>query len=812
MEGLLQDVRYASRMIARSPGITVVALVTIGIATGANATVFAFVSALLLRPAPAVKDPGSLVSVYTSDFSSGPYGTSSYPDYESIKADARAFADLAAEQDASGVVTWQNVVERVPVSRVTGNYFDLLGVGAASGRLLSPTDVETSAPPVAVVGHRLWRRALGAKPDVVGSALNVNGESYTVVGIAAEGFGGLDLGQPTDVWVPLVETGASPTARDDRSLSIVGRLRPGEPVAAAQAQVTGIAAALAKAFPESNLGTLHAPAEPRPMLVLRHTRMPPEFRPAVRAIGAILMAAVGIVLMIACANVASLLVSRAISRDREMAVRLALGAGRTRLIRLLLTESVLLGLGGGACGLLLALWTSDILPSFFPAEQAALLDTSVDAGTIAFVGGLAICSSLVFGLAPAWHATGATTARSLRVGFGRTSDGRGAMRLRRALVAIQVAAAVVLLVCSALLAQSLVHALTADLGFGTREGVVATVEIPPSLPESTASLYYSAVLDRVRHMPGVQAAAFVRALPLTRSGRRRFRVQGYAAQPGEDMELVVNVVSDGYFDTMQIPVRAGRGFDARDRVGAPLVVVVNDILANRFFDGRAIGRTVTDSQGREMEIVGVVQAHKYITVQEPPVATVYYPLAQEPMAAMSLVARVDGNVRAMIDPIRRQMLEVNPQVPVFRTAALSTRLDEATASERLTATLVSVCGGMALLLASIGLYGVVAHGVLRRAREIGIRVALGAQPLDIVRLILAEGLGITIVGIVLGLGAAALAARALGSLTLLYGVRASDPATYLSVPVILLVVALIAALAPARRALRLDPNVVLRSE
>ena len=213
-----------------------------------------------------------------------------------------------------------------------------------------------------------------------------------------------------------------------------------------------------------------------------------------------------------------------------------------------------------------------------------------------------------------------------------------------------------------------------------------------------------------------------------------------------------------------------------------------------------------------MEIVGVVQAHKYITVQEPPVATVYYPLAQEPMAAMSLVARVDGNVRAMIDPIRRQMLDVNPQVPVFRTAALSTRLDEATASERLTATLVSVCGGMALLLASIGLYGVVAHGVLRRAREIGIRIALGAQPLDIVRLILAEGLGITIVGIVLGLGAAALAARVLGSLTLLYGVRASDPATYLSVPVILLVVALIAALAPARRALRLDPNVVLRSE
>jgi predicted permease len=721
-------------------------------------------------------------------------------------------SDLAAEQDASGVITWETGVDRVPISKVTGNYFRLLGVGRSAGRLLTDSDAQPASPPAAVVGYRFWRRVLAARTDVVGSTLNINGRAHTVVGITAQGFGGLSLGQPVDVWVPLVDAGASATARQDRSLDIIGRLRRGESLASAQAQVTGIAAALARAFPESNRGTLQAPHEPRPMLVLYHTRLPPEFRPAVRAIGAILMAAVGIVLVIACANVASLLVSRAISRDREMAVRLALGAGRRRLVRLLLTESVLLGIGGGLCGLLLALWTSDILPSFFPAEQAALLDTSVDSGTVAFVAALAICSSLLFGLAPAWHATGATTARSLRVGFGRSSDGRGAMRLRRALVSLQVAAAVVLLVCSALLAQSLIHALTADLGFGTREGVVATVEIPPSLPESTAVHYYGAVLERVRQMPGVKAAAFVRALPLTRAGRRMFRLEGYAAKPGEDMELVVNVVSDGYFDTMQIPLRAGRGFDARDRSGAQAVVIVNDILAKRFFDGRAIGRKMVDSRGRALEIVGIAQAHKYLTVQEPPVPTVYYPLAQEPTAGMSLVARVDGNVRGMIEPVRRQMLDINPQVPVFRTSALSTQLDEATASERLTATLVAVCGAMALLLASIGLYGIVAHGVLRRAREIGIRVALGAQPLDIVRLILAEGLGITIVGIVLGLGAAALAARALGSLTLLYGVGASDPVTYLSVPVILLVVALLAAFAPARRALRLDPNVVLRSE
>ena len=332
------------------------------------------------------------------------------------------------------------------------------------------------------------------------------------------------------------------------------------------------------------------------------------------------------------------------------------------------------------------------------------------------------------------------------------------------------------------------------------------------MPETEATSYYSGVLERVRQLPGVRAAGFVRALPLTRSSRRCFQIEGYEAKPGEDLELVINVVSEGYFEAMQIPLRAGRTFDTRDRTGAPAVIVVNDILANRFFAGHAVGRSVTDSRQRRLEIVGVVQAHKYMTVQEPPVPTVYYPLSQEPMERMSLVARVDGHPLGMIEPIRREMLAINSQVPVFRTTPLSTRIEEATTSERLTAALVTVCGGMALLLASIGVYGVVAHGVVRRSREIGIRVALGARPLHIVRLIMAEGLGITAIGVALGLAAGALAARTLGSLTLLYGVGASDPMTYLSVPLILLAVAGIAALPPVRRALRLDPNAVLRQE
>jgi predicted permease len=478
----------------------------------------------------------------------------------------------------------------------------------------------------------------------------------------------------------------------------------------------------------------------------------------------------------------------------------------------LLTESVVLGIGGGLCGLLLSLWSADALPSFFPAEQAQMLDTSVDVRTVLFIAGISLMSSLLFGLAPALHASGAVTALSLRSSMNRTSDSRGDTRLRRILVSSQVAVAVVLLVSSGLLVRSLVNALQADLGFGTRDGVVATAEVPDNIPTAQGIQYYSSVLEDVRGLSGVRGAAFVRTLPLSRSSRRGFKVDGYQPKPNEDMELVINVASDGYFETMQIPLRAGRTFDTRDRADSVPVVIVNDLLAARFFGGDAVGKQITDSGGRRLEIVGVVGSHKYLTVQEPPVATVFYPLAQEYRARMTLVARVDGAPLPMIEPIRRAMAAVDSRVPVFRTIALASHLDESIAADRLTTSLVAVCGGMALLLATLGVYGVIAYAVVRRSREIGIRIALGAQPLDVIRLILAEGLSVTGVGVVLGLFGAAAAARAVGSLMPLYDVHPNDPLTYFLVPVLLAAVACVAALAPARRAMRLDPNVVLRQE
>jgi predicted permease len=811
MEGFVRDLRFAGRVLVKSPGVTATALLTIGIATGANATVFGFVSALLLRPAPGITDPRSLVSVYTSDYSSGPYGDSSYPDYLSLKTDATTLTQVSAERSsAAGNLLVGDTAQRVAVSEVSGEYFEMLGVRPALGRLLTSSDISATAPPVVVVGHALWQQTLGGNEAVLGSSITVNGRSCTVVGIAAPAFEGLDLGNAVHAWVPLFAPQDSPGERGNRSLTIVARLRRGATLGEVDAQLSTIAARLAAAYPQTNRGTLQAPTEPRAIIPLHHSRLPPDVRPTVAAIGAVLMAAVALVLGMACANVAGLLVSRTIARDREMAVRLALGAGRSRLVRLLLAESLMLGIAGGLSGLLLSLWTSDVLPSFFPAEQARMLDTSVDAQTVAFIGALAVGASLLFGIFPAIQASRSVSGAALR-GSGQFSDGRGGTRLRRLLVGSQVAAAVILLVCSALLVRSLVNSLVADLGFGTRDGVVASVDAS-ELSDTQALQYYDEVLERVRALSGVQAAAWAQTLPLSRASRRRFTIAAYQPRPGEDMELVINVVSPGYFETMQIPVRAGRTFDWRDRAGGQGVVMVNDLFANRFFAGDALGGRLTDSFGHALEIVGVVQSHKYITVQEPAVATVYYPLAQAPIQGMRLIARVGGRPLAMIDPIRREMMNVNKRVTVFRTIPLANHLNEAVASDRLTASLVAVCGGIALLLATIGVYGVVAYAVARRSKEIGIRMALGARPLDVVRLILAEGFSVTGGGLALGLVGAAIAAQALGSLTPLYGVNALDPMTYAAVPAILVLVTLVAAGPPTRRALRLDPNVVLRQD
>ena len=812
MDSVFQDLRYALRVLAKAPAFTAITVLTMAIGTGANATVFSFVSALLLRPAPGVADSSSLIAIYTSDFSSGPYGDSSYPDYVSLETGTSAFAAMAAEHDdATGVVRVGDVIERVRISSVTGEYFDVLGLEARAGRLIGPSDATSDAAPVAVLGHSLWKRAFSAEPAILGSTLTVNARTYTVIGIAPERFDGLDIGRTTEMWTAFPPAPDTVEERGHRRFSILARLRPDATLAGAQAQVSAIAGRLAQSYPETNRGTLGAPNEPRPMVALEHTRLPPEFRGMVTTLGAILMSAVGLVLVIACANIASLLLSRATARDREMAMRLALGASRPRVIRQLLTESLLLGLAGGALGLLVSLWTADLLPSFFPADQAQMLDTTVDSTAILFIIGLSVVSSVLFGLAPALHAATPATSTALRSGSDRASDSRARTRMRRGLVAAQVALAVILLIGAALLTQSVMHGAAADPGFATHDALVASVELPDAefTPEQ-GLLYYQAARERIGQMRGVVLATFAQTLPTSLLPRRGFRPEGYQPQPGEGTEHHFNIVADGYFETLQIPVLAGRTFDTHDRAGGARVAIVNELLADRYFGGNAVGRRLTDSSDVVMEIIGVVRNTVDLTVQSPHVPVVYYPLAQSYARRMTLVARTAGDPLAMADAVRRELLVVNRNVPVFRTLSLSAHMAEASADSRLTAALVGACGAMALLLATIGVYGVIAYAVARRQREIGVRLALGARPWHIVHLVMSEGLVVTLAGIAMGLIGAALSSRALESL--LYGVTPSDPLTYLIVPAVLALVALVAACAPARRALRVEPNAVLRQE
>jgi predicted permease len=476
----------------------------------------------------------------------------------------------------------------------------------------------------------------------------------------------------------------------------------------------------------------------------------------------------------------------------------------------MLTESSILGAAGGGFGLLFALWTSDALPSFFPAEQARMLDARIDRQVLAFTAAVSVVSGVLLGLAPALQGVRSATADALRGDGGHATEGRFGTRSRVGLVVGQIAVASVLLIGAVLLIRSLDKALEADLGYATRDAILASVEMPRDRPAPAMLAFYDRALESVGALPGVESVAFARFVPVAGTSRRLFRMEGYTPRPGEDTELHDNVVSRDFFSTMQIRVSAGRTFGSADTKSGRPVVIVNDLLADRYFGGHAVGRRLRDGGGTELEIVGVVRASRRLSLQEPPKPVVFYPLEQVPAPRALLVARTAGDPAGLADPIRRTITEMDREVAVFRTVTLEAHLAEALATNRLTAALVGACGLMALVLALVGIYGIVAYSVARRTREIGVRVALGAQPRQIFRLIVSEGGKVVALGVIAGVIAAAAGMRLLGSM--LYAVSATDPVTFAAVPAALGVVALLAGCLPAWRALRLNPIVALRQE
>ncbi len=811
MDRVLQDFRYGSRSLLRSPVLSLVAVLTIGLGAGANATVFSFVDALLFKPVAGVEDASKLVAVYTSDFSSGRYGTSSYPDFMSVAEGATAFKALAAYADNPGaIVTINGATERINHAAVTANFFDVIGSRPAAGRYFAPFDAAPDAPPAVIVSYSLWTRMLGSSHAAIGTPMTFGGRTYTVIGVASPRFVGLDFNRARDIWTLLNPPSPAPEARGSRTINIIGRLQNGATLQDAQTEVTTIAARLAAAYPATNLGTLDQPDRPRPMTVAWHTRINPQFRSQVTMIAGVIVAASLLVLLTACANVGNLLLARGASRAREIAVRLAVGARRRDILRQLTFESLLLGVGGGVAGLLLALWTSDVLPSFFPPEQVALLDARVDLRVLTFCLVLSGAAGVIFGLAPALQSLKPSSSAVLRETATSASDSRVARRLRRGFVVVQVALAFVLLIGTGLLVRSLRNVLEADLGFGTREAVIVSIDLPPEFGPERGLAEYGRMLDRIGALAEVEDVAVTTTAPLSRGSRRGFSVDSYRPRTGEDMEFPINIVSADYFAAMQIPVMAGRAFDDRDRDSTTPVVMVNKVFADRYFAGNALGRRVRDSHETELQIVGVVGPTALLSPQAPRLPVVYYPLTQSYTRSVRLIARARVDATALVDKVVSEVRSASSGAAVFRPTTMKGQLDEALAGDRLTASLVSACGVLALALATVGVYGVVAYSVARRRREIGVRIALGASAQHVSALVLKEGLGLTILGVSVGAILSPAAATAIQSM--LYQVSPIDLRTFAAVPILLCGIAVVAAWIPMRRAVRTDPVAVLRQE
>jgi predicted permease len=816
MGSLFQDVRYGVRMLFKQPGFALIAMMALALGVGANTTIFSFVNGLLLRPIEGVREPERLAAVYTSDYDSGLYGATSYPDYVDFREQAKSFEALAAYDETVMSLTGVNEAERLRGAYVTGNYFEVLGVGAGLGRTLQPADdVTPGAHPVIVISHSVWQRRFGADPAILGKVLALDGVQYTVVGVAAENFRGLRLGQPPEFWIPMMmESATTLTKRDNRGLEITGRLKAGVTPEQAQSELTIIAAQLARAYPETNIGTLEKPTEPRPVTALSESRIEPEAHRDIWFVSLLLFAVVGLVLLIACANVANLTLARASARRREIAVRLALGASRWRLVRQLLTESTILALLGGAAGLFIALWVIDLLPSFFPPEAVSGINLSLDWRVLTFSLAVSVLTGLLFGLVPALQASRPDLVPSLKEDVSGSGYGPRRLSLRNGLVIAQLALSLVLLIGAGLFLRSLRQAITFDPGFTTQNLLLASLETRGAkLSKEQGQAFYQQAMERVSSLPGVSAVSLTRNVPLGDGGsRRNVEFEGYQPQSGESMELNYNIVGPTYFAAMDIPLQAGRDFNSQDREGSPGVAIINEELARRYFPGQsAVGKRIRlDSKQPFAEIVGVVRNAKYRDLREETLPFIYVPLAQEYRPGMTLMVRTTVEPATVLPSVRGAIQSLNGDVPIYAVKTMTEHIGSALAPDRMLTTLLGVFGGMALLLAVTGIYGVMSYMVARRTHEIGVRMALGASQGDILKLIVRHGLTLILIGAALGLALSIILTRVIASL--LFNVSTTDALTFGGVSLALVGVALVACYIPARRAMKVDPMVALRYE
>jgi predicted permease len=831
---LRQDVAYALRTLRRAPGYTAAAVLTLALGVGANSAIFSLVNATVLRRLP-VREPERLVQVRVENAGLA----FSYPDYLDLRDQQAAVQPLAAWGGIAASLNSDGQTDLVSGLIVTGNFFDALGVTPAVGRLLTTADDEVQGGhPVAVIGHGLWKRRFGGRPDIVGHELLLNGQRFTVVGVAPQTFAVPQFGGARDLFVPMMMQAVMRPPRAGYSgdmdpdllrlrhngwLFAVGRLKGGVSLEQAGAALEPAAAAIAQARPKL----------PRRRLVATPLAAgDPAVRTQLTAVATLLMSVVGAVLLLACANVANLSLSRAAARSREVAIRLALGASGGRIVRQLLTESVIVALAGAAGGLALAYGTVAALRASPPPPGAIPfpLDLAVDSRVLAYTLGLAVLSGILFGIAPALAAARTMLLPALKAGHVGAAPRWRRIDLRSALVVGQVAVSIVLLVAAGLFLRSLDRARAVEPGFDGERLLAAP--LPINLLRYTRDQgreFYRRVVETVGALPGVEAAAVARVAVLSGSGRvhslhvegrpgrdDQFRSEGSGLNPGGLDAVSVNVVDAGYFRTLGIARRAGRGFGGEDHARSPLVAVVNDAFERLHFpegtDHDAMRHRISLSgpKGPWLEVVGVVADSKYRTLTEAPTPIAYVPLAQNHETGMVLYVRAGGEPAALVSSVRRAVQALEPNLPMPDVSPLMDAVATSLYVARMGALLLAVFGGVALALSAVGVYGVMAFAVSRRTREIGVRIALGAQRLTVLKVVVGDGMRLVLAGTAIGMFGAALAARSLQGF--LFGVSGADPLTFVAVPSLLAAVALLACVVPARRAARVDPLEALRTE
>ena len=826
---LVREIRYAARGLRKNVGFALVVVLTLGFGMGANAAIFSLMDQVLLRSLP-VRDPSRLVLLDgPGAFQGRTFNrmTFSYPMFVDFRDRNEVFSGVLARFPTAMTVVWQGRSERASGDIVSGNFFDVLGVGPAIGRVFNASDDRTpGAHPVAVLSYGYWQRRFGGDPAVLDQTLVVNGHPMTIIGVAAQGFTGMQVGSTSDVMVPMMmKAQMTPTWNDldnrrSRWVTVMGRLKPGVTTDGAEVQLNVVY----KQINQQEITALSNVTDSfRQRFVSKHLEVLPgarglsDMREQFSTPLVVLMGMVGLVLLIACANVANLLLARSTSRQKEIAVRLALGAGRGRIARQHLIESLLLAGAGAILGLVLASWTGRFLLAALPGDPTAqTLTANPDARVVLFTLLLAIVTALLFGIGPALSATRPAVVTALKDEAGSVVGGGKQARARRVLVVAQVALSMLLLSGAGLFARSLLNLRSVDPGFPVER--LLTFSLDPSLsgydPSRTLALFEQ-TQDALGAIPGVWSASMSEIGAFTGNAwSMTVKVDGYQQKEDEDMNPNVDGIGPRYFETLGVTLVAGREFTAKDTAGSPKVAIINETMAKYFFrDANPIGKRFGFGRGKpsEIEIVGVVRDLRTVQLNEKAPRFVYIPYRQdEGVTELSFVVAVSGDAGVTAGAVRQAVQRLDPSLPIFNMKAMTAQVSESLYVERMVAALSVAFGALATMLAAIGLYGVMSYAVARRTREIGIRMALGAERGRVMWLVLKEVAALAALGVVVGLAGAFYLTRQVQSQ--LFGLSPHDPATLAGAMTLLLAVALVAGFIPARRATTIDPLVALKAE